>query len=69
MVVCMLLHVSKLADEMAPLPADRQKHILDRLSKDGQVNASLLATEFSTSEDTIRRDLRNLAAQGLCQRV
>jgi DeoR/GlpR family transcriptional regulator of sugar metabolism len=65
----MMLHVSKSADEAASLPADRQRHILDRLSKDGQVNASLLAMEFSTSEDTIRRDLRNLAAQGLCQRV
>jgi DeoR/GlpR family transcriptional regulator of sugar metabolism len=69
MVIYMMLHVSKSADETASLPADRQRHILDRLSKDGQVNASLLATEFSTSEDTIRRDLRNLAAQGLCQRV
>jgi DeoR/GlpR family transcriptional regulator of sugar metabolism len=65
----MLLHVTKLADETAPLPADRQRNILDRLSRDGQVNASLLAMEFSTSEDTIRRDLRNLSAQGLCQRV
>jgi DeoR/GlpR family transcriptional regulator of sugar metabolism len=33
------------------------------------VNASVLAIEFSTSEDTIRRDLRDLAAQGFCQRV
>jgi DeoR/GlpR family transcriptional regulator of sugar metabolism len=33
------------------------------------VNATVLATEFSTSEDTIRRDLRDLAAKSLCQRV
>jgi DeoR/GlpR family transcriptional regulator of sugar metabolism len=69
MVVSMLLHVSKIVEETAPLPADRQKHILERLSKNGQVNASHLAVEFSTSEDTIRRDLRSLAAQGLCRRV
>lgn len=69
MVACMVSHVCKEADEAAQLPADRQRQILDRLSKDGQVSASLLAIEFFTSEDTIRRDLRNLAAQGLCQRV
>src|SRR5580704_634020 len=51
------------------LPADRERRILDRLSRDGQVNATALAEEFSTSEDTIRRDLRELAARGLCQRV
>ena len=38
MVVRMLLHVSNLADETALLTADRQRQILDRLSKDGQVN-------------------------------
>ncbi len=65
----MLLRVSNFAAESAALPADRQRQILGRLNKDGQVNASFLAMEFSTSEDTIRRDLRNLAAQGLCQRV
>ena len=69
MIACMVLHGSDLVDATTPLPADRQRHIVDRLGKDGQVNASLLAMEFSTSEDTIRRDLRNLAAQGLCQRV
>ncbi len=42
---------------------------MDRLSRDGKVNATALAEEFSTSEDTIRRDLRELAARGLCQRV
>jgi DeoR/GlpR family transcriptional regulator of sugar metabolism len=51
------------------LPADRERRILDRLSRDGQVNSTVLAEEFSTSEDTIRRDLRELAARGLCQRV
>jgi DeoR/GlpR family transcriptional regulator of sugar metabolism len=51
------------------LPAERERRILDRLGRDGQVNATALAEEFSTSEDTIRRDLRELAARGLCQRV
>jgi DeoR/GlpR family transcriptional regulator of sugar metabolism len=42
---------------------------LDLLGANGQVSASLLAKEFTTSEDTIRRDLRDLTSRGLCQRV
>jgi len=51
------------------MPAERQKEILERIRKDGRVLAADLAREFSTSEDTIRRALRDLAAQGLCARV
>jgi DeoR/GlpR family transcriptional regulator of sugar metabolism len=51
------------------MPAERQKEILERIRKDGRVLATDLAREFSTSEDTIRRVLRDLAAQGLCARV
>src|SRR6202453_1106711 len=51
------------------MPAERQKEILERIRKDGRVLAKDLAREFSTSEDTIRRALRDLAAQGLCARV
>src|SRR6202789_3680580 len=51
------------------MPAERQEEILERIRKDGRVLATDLAREFSTSEDTIRRALRDLAAQGLCARV
>jgi DeoR/GlpR family transcriptional regulator of sugar metabolism len=51
------------------MPAERHKEILERIRKDGRVLATDLAREFSTSEDTIRRVLRDLAAQGLCARV
>jgi DeoR/GlpR family transcriptional regulator of sugar metabolism len=51
------------------MPAERQREILQRIRKDGRVLATDLAREFSTSEDTIRRALRDLAAQGLCARV
>jgi DeoR/GlpR family transcriptional regulator of sugar metabolism len=51
------------------MPAERQKEILERIRKDGRVLATDLAQEFQTSEDTIRRALRDLAAQGLCARV
>ena len=47
----------------------RQTLILDRLLRDGRVMAAELATVFRTSEDTIRRDLRDLAAAGRCRRV
>jgi DeoR/GlpR family transcriptional regulator of sugar metabolism len=49
--------------------AERQQRISDRLARDGRVLAAVLATEFGVSEDTIRRDLRDMAAAGLCERV
>ena len=51
------------------LPDERQTHILARLTQDGRVLAADLARHFRTSEDTIRRDLRDLAAAGRCHRV
>lgn len=65
----MIVHGSGKVGRNSSLPADRERRILHRLGRDGQVNATTLAEEFSTSEDTIRRDLRDLAARGLCQRV
>lgn len=53
----------------ALMPAERQKEILERIRKDGRVLAADLVLDFQTSEDTIRRVLRDLAAQGLCARV
>jgi DeoR/GlpR family transcriptional regulator of sugar metabolism len=43
--------------------------ILEALKRDGQVIAKALSAEFDVSEDTIRRDLRELAAEGQLQRV
>ena len=51
------------------LPGERQEAILDRLARSGRVLATELAREFKTSEDTIRRDLRDMATAGLCRRV
>ncbi|MEO2038692.1 MAG: DeoR family transcriptional regulator, partial [Martelella sp.] len=48
---------------------ERQDIILGRLKASGRVLAADLAAEFKVSEDTIRRDLRDLAARGLCERV
>lgn len=40
-----------------------------KLHSEGRVFAAHLASEFEVSVDTIRRDLRELAADGRCQRV
>jgi DeoR/GlpR family transcriptional regulator of sugar metabolism len=51
------------------LSAERREAILARLHQDGKVVAARLVQELGVSEDTIRRDLRELAAQGLVHRV
>ena len=51
------------------LAAQRRDLLLDRLRTEGRLVAKDLATEFGVSEDSVRRDLRELAAAGLCQRV
>lgn len=51
------------------LTTQRKKLLLDRLAAEGQLIAKTLALELGTSEDTIRRDLRELAAEGKLQRV
>jgi DeoR/GlpR family transcriptional regulator of sugar metabolism len=51
------------------LTTHRKQAILAMLKRDGQVVAKLLSASFDVSEDTIRRDLRELASEGLLQRV
>jgi DeoR/GlpR family transcriptional regulator of sugar metabolism len=51
------------------LPEERQRAILQQLNEAGRVVASELAIKFDVSEDSIRRNLRELAARGLCHRV
>ena len=51
------------------LTSQRRQLLLARLAAEGQLVAKALALELGTSEDTIRRDLRELAAEGLLQRV
>lgn len=51
------------------LAAERRGLLLSRLHRDGKLVARDLAIELGLSEDSLRRDLRELAAAGLCQRV
>jgi DeoR/GlpR family transcriptional regulator of sugar metabolism/transposase len=51
------------------LAAERRDLLLARLRRDGKLVARDLAAELGLSDDSVRRDLRELAAAGLCQRV
>lgn len=51
------------------LTSQRRALIQDRLRQDGQVVAKDLAEAWQVSEDTIRRDLRDMAGAGLLLRV
>ncbi|MFF5505680.1 DeoR/GlpR family DNA-binding transcription regulator [Streptomyces roseolus] len=51
------------------LAAERREHLLALLARDGKIVAKDVAADLRLSEDTVRRDLRDLAAEGLCQRV
>src|SRR5579864_6662301 len=51
------------------LTAERRRSIMQTLQREGKVLASELSKDLHVSEDTIRRDLRELAATGKLQRV
>ena len=51
------------------LAAQRKDHLLDLLARDGRVVAKTVADDLGVSEDAIRRDLRELADDGLLVRV
>jgi DeoR/GlpR family transcriptional regulator of sugar metabolism len=51
------------------LKEERHQHILELLGSEGRVVAADLSSRYSVSEDTIRRDLRELARSGKIQRV
>ncbi|GAA2815370.1 DeoR/GlpR family DNA-binding transcription regulator [Streptomyces showdoensis] len=51
------------------LAAERRDHLLGLLAREGKIVAKEVAAELGISEDSVRRDLRDLAAEGLCHRV
>ena len=51
------------------LTAERRRSIMQTLQREGKVHATELSKALRVSEDTIRRDLRELAAAGVLQRV
>lgn len=50
-------------------PEERHKFILETLETNGRLGTSELSERFQISEDTARRDLREMASVGLVQRV
>lgn len=48
---------------------ERREAILERLKQNGSVKAAELSREFECSEVTIRRDIRQMAEQGLLRRT
>jgi DeoR/GlpR family transcriptional regulator of sugar metabolism len=51
------------------LTAQRKQFLAEKLRHDGRLVAHALSRELNVSEDTIRRDLRDMARDGLLQRV
>ena len=51
------------------LTSERKAFILEILRRDGRVIAKALSQDLGLSEDTLRRDLRELASERLLQRV
>jgi DeoR/GlpR family transcriptional regulator of sugar metabolism len=51
------------------LTSERKALILDRIRGDGRLVAKTFAEELGLSEDTVRRDLREMAGDGLLTRV
>jgi DeoR/GlpR family transcriptional regulator of sugar metabolism len=63
-------HAHIFQGEQAPvLTTARKALLLDRLARDGSLSVTKLAAELNVSEDTLRRDLRDLASDGLLVRV
>jgi DeoR/GlpR family transcriptional regulator of sugar metabolism len=55
--------------EVSMLTPERRDYILEVLHQEGRVLAPGLSVQLGVSEGTIRRDLRDLAAEGLIKRV
>ena len=53
----------------SPLPEERRQHILHILMQEGKVTAPNLSERLGVSEDTIRRDLKDLEKAGQLTRV
>jgi DeoR/GlpR family transcriptional regulator of sugar metabolism len=57
------------SEKDAMLTTHRKQQILSLLKRDGQIIAREISQSMGVSEDTIRRDLRELAHDGMLQRV
>ena len=65
----MMRECAQLVKNPTMLTAQRKELILERLAREGQLIAKAFSEELSISEDTVRRDLRELALDGKLQLV
>ncbi|MCR5863796.1 DeoR/GlpR family DNA-binding transcription regulator [Aquincola sp. J276] len=68
----MIMHTpppSPAADDLPRFAQERQQRIAELLKTRGRVEVAPLAAQYGVSDDTIRRDLRQLAARGLVQKT
>src|SRR5882762_7516077 len=59
----------KIVQTVPMLTSQRKEYLLGILKSTGQIIAKAVSQELGLSEDTIRRDLRELASEGRLQRV
>jgi DeoR/GlpR family transcriptional regulator of sugar metabolism len=64
-----LQNAAKTHDDHAMLKHERFRRILDQLQRHGQVQLGALSAALDVSEDTIRRDIDELARQGALTRI
>jgi DeoR/GlpR family transcriptional regulator of sugar metabolism len=63
------MNIEALSDSIEAFPSERRRKILGLLQQEGKVVTAELTTRLKVSIDTIRRDLNQLARDGLIQRV
>src|SRR5215470_16877237 len=63
------INVQNQAEVATMLKEERQSFLLETLKREGKVLASEISARLNVSEDTIRRDLRELAREQKIQRV
>src|SRR4051812_14216686 len=61
--------IAKLCIYLSMLKEERLQMILSRLQQDQRVLLPTLSEELKVSEDTVRRDIRELSSQGLLKMV
>lgn len=68
LIFVIIVHIREQTGETM-LTEQRRQMILDILKREGRALAGQLARDWNVSEDTIRRDMREMAADGLLKRV
>jgi DeoR/GlpR family transcriptional regulator of sugar metabolism len=63
------MNIEAMPDSIEIFPSERRQKILELLQQEGKVVTAELTMRLKVSIDTIRRDLNQLAREGLIQRV